>query len=115
MKLLINIFLIIITLIKYIESCIRVIGCSWGDDPYWEYKDMNTCFSNADCQWGNLEEPPESPVNVQVSFGGKPGYEIGLTPKEDNIGGLNDHQIINGIETCKGRNFKPCYINCSIF
>ena len=115
MKLLLNIFLVIITLVKYIESCIRVTDCSWGDDPCWEYKDMTSCFSNADCQWGNLEEPPESPANLEVRFGGKPGYEVGLTPKEDNTGGPNTHQIINGVLTCKGRNFKPCYINCSIF
>ena len=116
MKLLLNIFLLIITLIKYIESCIRVIHCSWGEDPCWKYKDMNTCFSNADCQWGNLEEPPESPVNVEVSFGGRPGYEVCLSPTEDNIGGgPNSQQILNGVQTCKGRNFKSCSIGCSIF
>ena len=115
MKLLLNIFLIIITTIEYIESCIRVINCSWKQDPCMKYKDMYTCFSNADCQWGNLEEPPESPVNIEVSFGGKPGVEVGLSPKEDNIGGPNVQQIINGVMTCKGRNYKPCYVNCSIF
>ena len=116
MKLLLNLFLIIITLIEYIESCMRLTGCSWGNDPCTKYKDMYSCFNNADCMWGNLEEPPESPVNVEIEFGGKPGYDIGLRPQGgQNNGGPNVQQIINGVETCKGRNFKPCYINCSIF
>ena len=42
MKFILYMFLIIITIIKYIESCIRVFRCSWGEDPCMKYKDMNT-------------------------------------------------------------------------
>ena len=117
MKIILNILLIIITVIKYIESCMRIINCSWGDDPCMKYKDIKTCFQNADCKWGNLEEPPESPFSVEVKFGGKPGYEVNpaINNQGNNNGGLSTPQIINGVETCKGRNFKPCYIYCSIF
>ena len=115
MKFILYMFLIIITIIKYIESCIRVFGCSWGKDPCMKYKDMKTCFKNADCKWGNIDEPPESPFDVEVNFGGQPGYEVSLTPHEENNGFPNNQQIINGVEYCKGRNFTPCQIGCSIF
>ena len=115
MNLLLNIFLIIITAIKYIESCMRVTKCSWREDPCNKYKDIISCTNNADCKWENIDEPPESPVNIGIEFGGKPGYDVGISPKGENGAGPDVRQIINGVEVCKGKNYNPCYINCAIF
>ena len=118
MKLILNIFLIIIITIKYIESCIRLTGCSWKGDPCNEYKDMNTCYKHDGCIWGDLEEPQELPINAQVNFGGKPGIDFELTRQEEpnNFAAApNVQQIINGLKVCKGENYKSCSIWCSIF
>ena len=66
MKFIAYILLIIVLLIEYIESCMRLTGCSWGKDPCLEYKDMNTCLKQTECKWGDLEDLPESPVNVEI-------------------------------------------------
>ena len=116
MKSLLKTFLIIIVYtIKYIESCWRLTDCSWSSDPCWNYKDMYSCLKNADCKWGNIEEPPEPLVDAQIQFGGAPGVEVGLAPHQGVEGGPNVQQVINGVETCKGKKYKSCYIGCSIF
>ena len=116
MKSLLKIFLIIIVYtIKYIETCMRLTDCSWGSDPCWNYKDMSSCLKNADCKWGNIEEPPDQLVDVQVSFGGKPGAEVGLAPHNGIEGGPNAQQVINGVYSCQGKKYKSCSIGCSIF
>ena len=102
--------LIIVVLIKYIESCMRLTGCSWGEDPCNKYSDMNACLKQTGCKWGDLEDIPESPVNIEISL----GNEVKVEPKlNDNSPKENPNN--NMIIICQGKNFKPCYFNCQIF
>ena len=95
-----------VALIKYIESCIKLTGCSWSDDPCNKYKTMTECFNNADCKWGNLEYPPDSPIELGFGDGLKPQVQL----KDNTQPGPPPYG-----ELCKGRNYEPCYFYCAIF
>ena len=110
MKILLSILLVAVNLIKFIESCMKLTGCSWGKDPCNKYTNMAECFKNADCQWGNLDEPPDSPIEVGVKFWN--GAEPYVHFKDNNN---NNVPLAPPIITCKGRNFESCYFNCAIF
>ena len=115
MKFLSYTILIIIIIINYIESCMRLWSCSWKDDPCLQYNDIDTCFNHTECKWGNLEEPPQSPVNVKVEFGN--GVNVGAEFKNNdpnpNQGGNPINPNMN--QACNGRNYTPCYFSCEIF
>ncbi len=115
MKFLSYTILIIIIIIDYIESCMRLWSCTWKDDPCLQYNDINNCFNHTECKWGNLEEPPQSPVNVKVEFGNgvNVGAEFNNNDPNPNQGGNPIDPNMN--QACNGRNYTPCSFSCEIF
>ena len=101
MKLIPSLFFIVITLIKHIESCMKLTGCSWKADPCNKYTTMDTCFEHK-CTWGGVEAPS---VNGHIDIGDGPG--VPNTP--------NNQLYIPEPIVCKGKDYKACYISCSIF
>ena len=88
----------------------KVFGCSWKSDPCNQYMNIDECLKHEECTHGMLEGPPDNPVGAQVNFGdGKGGYEVQpvLNPPS------NERPM--EVYACKGKNYTPCYIQCSIF
>ena len=109
MKFFAFLLLLIITLIKYIESCldnyIRLTDCSWSGDPCNKYK-KNECSEHSDCVWGHAEGPPEQlELGVDLGNGDMELY---------NADGGDPHPPMD-IILCKGKNYKSCHFTCSIF
>ena len=91
-------FLLLIALIKFIESCMRVTKCKWKD-PCNKYKKYKDCISHKGCIIG---KPNDSGVEVNIDIGD---------------GNTNPNKPIPSPLVCVKKNFKQCYINarCAIF
>ena len=109
MKLFTFLLLLIITLIKYIESCLsryfRLTDCSWsGGDPCNQYN-ADECSEHEGCIWDHIEGP-----NDRLGV----GVEVKSGETKVSLNTVDDGRPID-IIACKGKNYKPCYFSCSIF
>ena len=103
MKIINIIFFYLITLIKFIESCMRVTDCQWND-PCNNYKLYKECLSHKECTMGKPEDS-----------GGELFIDIG--DDDEIFNDPNQNPPIPPPLACVSKDIKQCYINirCSIF
>ena len=65
MKILNILFLILIALIKYIESCMKLTNCEWTD-PCNKYLEVEECLKHNECEMG---VPQESGFYGHIEYG----------------------------------------------
>lgn len=106
MKIIQMLFLIFISLIKFIDSlCLRLINCEWND-PCKKYFDINECSRHEECTLG---VPDDSGFEFHFEYGNG-GHSF---PEEFSANNGLPHPPL----ACKKKNFSQCCFNmpCSIF
>jgi hypothetical protein len=104
MKFIHVLILLLVALIKFVESCMRLTNCEWKD-PCNKYTTVQECYEHKECTLG---QPEDSGVEVHFEYG-----------DADDLGGNMDNAN-PGIPPplfCVKKDFKQCYIRmqCAIF
>lgn len=97
--------LLLVGLIKFVESCMRVTDCNWTD-PCNKYSIIKECNQHEECTVG---QPEDSGFELYLEYG----------KGDDNSYGNMDNQNAVPFQplACVTPNFKKCYIRfqCTIF
>ena len=103
MKILNIILFILIAVIKFIESCMRVTNCQWKDACN-KYTNVKDCYANKECTMG---KPDDSGGEIYVDIG----------DADEIISNPNQNPPIPEPLFCVSKNKKQCYIklSCAIF
>ena len=100
-------FLILISLIKFIESCMKLTNCQWSD-PCNNYS-LKDCLNHNECTIGS---PDDSSVEIR--------YEHDFGGYNEEIQGNQINQSPTGYPQpliCKDKKIPQCYfkLSCTIF
>ncbi len=103
MKIISIIIFYLITLIKFVESCMRLTNCQWND-PCNNYKLYKDCLSHKECTIGN---PEDSRGDIKIDIG----------DDDEILNDPNQDPYIPPTLACVSKDIDQCYIKimCSIF